>query len=586
MELYEPVSVGMFEVTALALTLPGLRFPVDLSGGVARFRHRRGELQELSLHVAPERFARAFERVAGEALGGLLRPVAAWPRPSGISFGFVGNEGALAFDLLWAPEGGVARAVLANVRGAGLRAPALGFALRLIDSAWSGVAERRGRTVKVEAAARRLVAALVPILGTRAPACDAVGFGDLSISDGEYDLHLEAGASGYALPVETVRALENAQLSAEGDSALLAGDLDQARRCYLDALERAPRHPDLTCAVAEIDLCIGGRSEAALGLLVDSMAATQAGLIGAELLSQVGDLVGAREAVAAATVNEPYAPIAALGWARLAGHEPAPLDRLTALDRACARAPALTAVRWRRLEARLERRDAEGAFADAQHLEAATQGATERHQVCSRAARLFLDAGQKAGAGKLFERALRYLPDDPIATAGLARAFMESNQPLRALTLLERAVALSEKNGLVDAAALIDLAKVLARQMKDLPAAVGRLCQVPSASPRIIEARALEGRFRASLGDLAGATLAYARMREAIELSLEGEPRAKRWLEEAARFEEEYQRDVLAAERHLAVALRLAPHEPGLKRRYRRVAGLAARHVKSHPDAD
>jgi hypothetical protein len=197
-----------------------------------------------------------------------------------------------------------------------------------------------------------------------------------------------------------------------------------------------------------------------------------------------------------------------------------------------------------------------------------------------------MDAGQKASAGRLFERALRYLPDDPVATAGLARALMESNKPLRAAALLERALSLGEKNGLVDAAAVIDLAKLLARQMKDLPAAVNRLRQVPAASPRILEARALEGRFCASLGDLAGASLAYARMREDLELSQVQEPRAQRWLMEAARFEEEYQRDVFAAERHLALALQLGPHDEGVAQAYRRVAALAAARARAQREPD
>src|SRR5262249_4823594 len=51
-ELYEPVEVGPLTVSALALTLPNLKFPVDLSGGVARFRHRRGDLERLKLELA------------------------------------------------------------------------------------------------------------------------------------------------------------------------------------------------------------------------------------------------------------------------------------------------------------------------------------------------------------------------------------------------------------------------------------------------------------------------------------------------------------------------------------------------------
>ena len=583
MELYEPMRLGSFEVTGLAFTLPGLRFPVDLSGGVAHFRHRRGELQQLRFRASPVAIAEQVQPHAVHVLGALARPTTAWLRPSGLSLGAIGEAGALAFDLLWAPDLTGLRLVLANARGSGLRAPAVAFALRLLDLTLAGLGTRRGRVFTIDRAAQRVLTGLLPPLGARVPSTHGLTGIDVRSEEGDIVAEVGDATRGTALAFETVRALEFASLAELGDDRLLEGDLDRARQAYLEALERAPRHPDLALAVAEIDVCVGGRSEAALGLLVDSMAATQAGLIGAELLARVGDLVGAREAVQAHVVNESYAPVAALAWAALARQEPSPQGKLTALDRACARAPALTDVRWQRLTARLERRDAEGALADAQQLEATAQGSEERHAVCSRAARLFLDAGQKPGAGKLFERALRYLPDDPVATAGLARAFMEANKPERAAALFERAVQLGERKGLSDAAALIDLSKVLARQLKDLPAAVSRLCQVPAVSPRIVEARALEGRFRASLGDLTGATLAYARMRESIELEAHDEPRAKRWLVEAAQFEEDYQRDVFAAERHLAVALKLAPHDDQLASRYRRVAALVAKRVQPDP---
>lgn len=591
MELYEPLKLGSVEVTNLAFTLPGLRFPVDLSGGVAHFRHRRGALQHLRLRASPSAMAEPLQEHAAAVLGTLARPTSVWLRPSGVSIGAVGEAGALAFDLLWAPDGAGLRLALANARGSALRAPALAFALRLVELTLAGLGTRRGRVFTIDRAASRVLLALLPPLGVRVP--DAAGATDFELRSEEGDVVAELGGSGQGasgrgagLAFETVRALEIASLAEAADELVLEGDLDRARDAYLDALERAPRHPDLALAVAEIDVCVGGRNEAALGLLVDSMAATQAGLVGAELLARVGDLVGAREAVQAHAVNETYAPVAALAWAALARHEPSPQGKLAALDRACARAPTLTDIRWLRLAARLERRGSEGALADAQQLEASAQGSEQRHAVCSRAARLFLDAGQKAGAGKLFERALRYLPDDPVATAGLARAFMETHKPERAAALLERAVQLGERKGLVDAAALIDLAKVLARQLKDLPAAVARLCQVPATSPRIVEALALEGRFRASLGDLTGATLAYARLRECVELGAHDEPRAKRWLVEAASFEEDYQRDVFAAERHLAVALRLAPHDEALLSRYRRVAALVAKRSQSQPPLD
>jgi tetratricopeptide (TPR) repeat protein len=176
----------------------------------------------------------------------------------------------------------------------------------------------------------------------------------------------------------------------------------------------------------------------------------------------------------------------------------------------------------------------------------------------------------------MFERALRYLPDDAAATAGLARALLESGKKERALTLLERAIALSEKRGRPDADALLDLAKVLASDAGDLPQAIARVRQVSAASERHVEARALEARWRSQLGDLAGASLAYGRMREAIELGGAARPEHVALLIEAAHFEREAEQDLTAAERHLAVALRLAPRDEAVGALYREVAaGLA-----------
>src|SRR5689334_8754597 len=50
-ELGEPFALGPIRVTELVIRLSGVRFPVDLSGGVARFRHRRGELARLAVEV-------------------------------------------------------------------------------------------------------------------------------------------------------------------------------------------------------------------------------------------------------------------------------------------------------------------------------------------------------------------------------------------------------------------------------------------------------------------------------------------------------------------------------------------------------
>jgi hypothetical protein len=65
-------------------------------------------------------------------------------------------------------------------------------------------------------------------------------------------------------------------------------------------------------------------------------------------------------------------------------------------------------------------------------------------------------------------------------------------------------------------------------------------------------------------------------MREAIELASLPNERAVDWLREAARFSTDAQQDDVAAERHLAVALRLAPRDANVAAEYREAAARAA----------
>lgn len=188
-----------------------------------------------------------------------------------------------------------------------------------------------------------------------------------------------------------------------------------------------------------------------------------------------------------------------------------------------------------------------------------------------RVAAAFAEASLERESGRWYERALRYVPDAPEATAGLARALAARGNVERAYALFERAVITSEQRGVIDADALTDLALLLADALKDLPQAVARVRQVPASATRAAEARYLEGKWRAAVGDDAGASLAYARLRDTVELrGFTGVP--ARFLMEAARHELEVQDDAIAAERHLAVAMRLAPRDGRVARAYRDVA--------------
>ena len=310
----------------------------------------------------------------------------------------------------------------------------------------------------------------------------------------------------------------------------------------------------------------GGRAEGALATLTEVIAASFSGVLGGELLDLVGDTDGARTTLARAAHDEPFGALAALTWLRAAALASELDQRLEALDQANLRAPSLDLARWARLEARLDVADVRGARADAEHLEAAARGSIARHAVWARAADAFLARGFVAEASGLFERALRYAPDDPSVLAGLAQSLRAAGQHRRAVDLLARAAAIGERKNQRAPAIEIELARALAEAADDRPAAVARLRAIPIDADERFEARFLEGRFRAELGDLAGAAIAFGKLRDAVELSL-GDlgPRAPHvavLLADAARLEEEELGDPLAAQRDLGLAIRLRPRDP------------------------
>jgi len=584
-ELDAPFALGPLQVVALTLGLPGVRFPVDLSGGVARFRHRRGALT----HIAVEASATTLASWAAPRLRGLFTEsspeLVLAPTEDGLFAGLRSGSAALAFDLLVAPIDGDLRLLPGHARGVGLGAPPQALALRALAAVTAPFGRVVRGAVVIPAAAAHLARRVLPEAGARAPSAEGLcweppGLGATSVKDGLLRLTLEGrtGAAPPALADRILRALELADLAGDADEAAYAGDLEAARRLYLAALERAPRHPEISQRLAWIDFLAGDRPEGALSTIIDAMPAASAGILGGGLLAAVGDADGARVAFTRAAHAEVHGPLAALTWLESARLATALDLRLEALDHAVARAPSLDLARWARLEARLDVADVRGARADAEHLEAAARGAEARHAVWRRAAEAFLARGQVAEAGVLFERALRYAPQSPEAVVGLARALRAAGQDRRAVDLFARAVALATRAGTPAHDAEIELARALAEVAGDRPAAVARVRAIPPGLAESAEARFLEGRWRAELGDLAGSAIAFGRLRDAVELvtpaDADGAASLAAMLVEAATLEERERADVHAAQRSLGLALRLRPRDPAIAAHFRRVAAL------------
>ncbi|WP_437285604.1 tetratricopeptide repeat protein [Sorangium sp. So ce406] len=607
-ELGEPFALGPLRVTELVVRLAGIRFPVDLSGGVARFRHRRGQLARIAVEAQGSDLAGwAAPRLRGFFGEGTPQLLIA-PIEDGALVALRSGETALAFEVAVAPGERALRLLPERARGVGLEAPPHALALRAL----SLIAGAHGRLVEgavvLDAAVERIVRVLLPAAGARAPAVGGVQWTAVAAEAGRFRAEGALGEMPPALSDRALRALEAAELAGAADELALAGGLDQARYHYLSALERAPRHPEISGRLAWLDLVIGDRAEGALSTVVEAMPAVDAGLLGGALLEAVGDRDGAFSALARAAHAEPYGPLAALAWLRAARLADTFDVRLDALNLGVARAPGLESLRWARLEARLDVADVRGALADAEHLEAAARGPDARHAVYRRAAEMVLARGHAADARALFERALRYAPESPDAVAGLARSLRAAGEGRRALDLLARARALAARSGAggESARALdLELARGLAEIAGDLPAAVARVRAIPPGEPEALEARLLEGRWCAELGDLGGASVALGRLRDAVELALqgraaddagsargrgallgEGHAAVAAMLAEAAEIEERSRGDLLAAQRHLGLALRLRPRDPGIRASFRRVSGEIAPHQAAPPAAD
>jgi tetratricopeptide (TPR) repeat protein len=578
LELVEPIALGFMEVEQLSMALMGLTYPLDLSGGVARFRHRRGTLERFSLAAPREKVVSAIAPRLRGILGTGTPSLSLLDVQGGVTLGLVDGEKALAFDLLWAPSEADARWVVCGARALGIEGPALAVALRAVDAIAGAAAARAGSLVTFANAAALISRHAMPAIGARAPEARSVRFGPLETDAARLRIACDHAFAPPLLAPHVVHQLELGRIAEQADAALAEGRSDDARAAYLALFERSPRDAALARRLADLDRAAGGRAEAALSTLLETMPAVEAGFVAAELFTAVGNVEAALLAYRQTAEREAYAPLAALALLRASALLRGTDDRVALLDQAVGRAPALAATRWARFGARLALGDATGALADAEHLEAAARGAQRRHEVWRRAADALLAHGHHAKAITLYERALRYVPEHPGSLTGLARGLLAAGRTGRALTVMVRAVELAEAKGEPAHESVLALARALAESTSDYSHAVARLRTIPPGHPESLDARGLEGRYRAALGDVAGASIAYAALRDAIAESAPADTeQAVKWLIEAARFERETQRDVHAASRHLGAALRLAPRHAQVLALFRQVSDESAR---------
>jgi len=373
---------------------------------------------------------------------------------------------------------------------------------------------------------------------------------------------------------EATLAAEAAIITLGADDARAARDFERARKLDIESLERAPSHPEVIRRIAEIDHMTENRAEAALALLRSVDRPLDLGVVAADLLRETGDTAGAIATLLTTAEREASSVLAAVTYAAAADLVYDTFDSLRWLDAALAHAPRLAILRWQRALTRLRAGRLADARADFQELEALAHGARERHLVLRRAGDSYRSVGLGTDAAMLYERALLYRPEDPASLAGLGVALAREGRAARGATVLRYAIETAEAQNVQSSWMRLEIARILSDQLSDRPTAIAHLHAISDEAPEAVDARGLEGKLRAELGDIGGSSLAFARMREAARHGSDVQ-NAVAWLQRAAEFEQS-RGELSSAQQHLSAALSLRPTELAVQEAYRAVSAQIA----------
>ncbi len=489
-------------VRALEVLVPGVEFPVDLSGGAARFQHHSSRLQSVVIEIDPP----ALTQALSQALRGPVQ---------GISLDGAGGRLNLSARIADGPATAreLRRLLLLPGRSGQLRVVGL-EALRV--GSWLGPPDA-------------VFAALADAV-ERAPLPRAAR---LSASDEELAVDVVAPLllalfprAGWKLPQHAGVDVSRAYLSTDGKLVVIAGSepdevllpaedpafAEDSLRCFARAdaagflSGRRPTDPVRAFSELRAELDADGGPPLLLdrllflGASVPSLHLDTADLIADELrlhpgspvalavksglLAREGDQSSAVSYLEEATVSfqAAHRQIEAGMCLLAAAHAEVGLPRVERLEAALLvlgddpevlalltqalaelRSPALVGVgrRWAKI-----------ATKDADRIQA--------HLLVADFLREGLDAIQ---AKREYERALRLAPDHPGALEGLAKSLLLQGDPRRAAAILERLVGIAERQGQRARAAELSLLIADVWANLDLPAAFARVRRASELDP-------------------------------------------------------------------------------------------------------
>jgi cellulose synthase operon protein C len=556
-----PLACGPLRIGLLESTIIGLRFPVDVSGGLARFRHRRSQLHVLQMEAEWA----ALETTLARATRGLLSLGVPSVRMSGdassVRIALLADDpnlvadprAALVFEATLEADGDDLRIYVHSARSIGAPLPATALAMRATAATLGALANQSGCMFHVPSLGRAAALAAFPAAGVRAPDAHGLRATRLIVGASGMNIRLEREGDGLLPSDRALRAAEEARLAQRGDVASMQGDWVTARREFLTALDRAPHHQGLLRRLAELDTHAGNtRTEVARSWLRELDPKEPLGGLGGALAAQSGDSAEAAAAYLHTASTETDACLATSAWEAAAVHAETETSRIEWLSRALAQSPDRRSARLQRLEAALRIGDLERAKLDLAHLEAACEPA-QLYALRMRVGDRLIAVGAAEAARRLFERALRSAPDDAAALLGLGRCFVQVGAIARAATVFKRAIDVAEAQVLPTDDAHLALAGLLADDLGEPGAALARLRRISDDVPAAVAARILESKLRFNLGDFPAMRTAHLRLRMLVQRLQT--PTAAEALFAAAELEWRISADAQLAHAHLEIAL-------------------------------
>ena len=475
--LETPLVSAVGTVLSLALEVPDLRFPFDLSGGVARFRHRRCRLRELTFRLEARKLAGWLGEVPLADFG-IFEPALSFQErtvcfSARAAVGGHSAEVTLRAEILVGPGSSLGLS-FDDVRVYGflpIPGPLLVEALyRAFCRAlpWlrldPALLEPMGATAVRVDLLQALLVGLLPARSWRVPVRQGMALVSCQAVDGDLLLRFarpERDAEAKPPPDPWLGARAAWEKYAVAEASLASGDLAGARALYRRALSRAPQ-PLVFARLVQLMVA----SQEGLGEVAEVVARAQKqlpdwepGRLALALAAEAGGRfaeaalgfasLAARAAEGKALADEVAALLAAARcWGRAGDAERAIQALLSALERAPDHPGAIRALRERLLaQDQEERWDQILAFLRQRSAEA-FKPETRAALLADTGTVLLERGGDPERARQCFEQAVRLFAGEAQAWEGLGRVELGAGQNRPAAEAFERARSIHAKGGL------------------------------------------------------------------------------------------------------------------------------------------